>query len=542
MGNNCDSIHCSILTEPANKILKERYLVRDRDRNIIESPEEMFRRVAKAVAGVEDNNRFWEARFFKIMTDLDFLPNSPTLMNAGTELGQLSACFVLPIEDDLLSIMMSATNAAMIHKSGGGTGFDFSKLRPRGDIVKKTGGIASGPVSFMSIHNVSTQVIKQGGKRRGANMGMLRVDHPDIIEFISAKEKEGELANFNLSVAITDKFMKAVKNDSMFNLINPRSGEPVKQMKASTIWGLLISRTWNNGEPACVFIDRINEKNTLLESLGPMTATNPCAEQPLYPYESCNLGSINLGNFVKDNNIEWSRLMGVVMLAVRFLDNVISINKYPLPEIDVMTKANRKIGLGIMGFADILIQLRIKYNTSKAVKIAGDIMRFVTQFARDESTILGKLRGSFPNFKLSTLSKKYAHMRNATVTTIAPTGSISMIAGCSSGIEPLFDIKLKKNLKDTIGEDFEIIHPLFSEDRREYFITALMLKPEEHIAIQAEFQKYTDNAVSKTINLPSFATIEDVDKAYRLAFDSGCKGVALYRNGSRSHQIISMNE
>ncbi len=348
MGNNCNSNHCTPLTNMANKILDQRYLIRDEQRNIIETPEEMFRRVAKAVASIEDNSRFWEARFFKVMNDLDFLPNSPTLMNAGTELGQLAACFLLPIEDDLMSIMMSATHAAMIQKTGGGTGFDFSKLRPKGDVVKKTGGIASGPVSFMDIHNTVTQVIKQGGKRRGANMGILRVDHPDIIEFITAKEKEGALANFNLSVAITDEFIDAVKNKKMFNLINPRTGEPIKRMRASTIWNLLIMKTWQNGEPACVFIDKMNNKNPLLDYLGPMTGTNPCAEVPLYPYESCTLGSINLSNFVEDDKINWSRLMGVVMVAVRFLDDVVSINKYPLPQIEEMTKANRKIGLGVI--------------------------------------------------------------------------------------------------------------------------------------------------------------------------------------------------
>lgn len=539
MGNNeCDTNFC--LLPSAVRVLEHQYLQKDEDRSIIETPEQMFRRVAHTIAlgdsGIEE-------KFFKMMTNFDFLPNSPTLMNAGTEIGQLSACFVLPIEDDLKSIMQGITDAAMIHKSGGGTGFTFSKLRPKGDVVKKTGGIASGPLSFMNVYDCATNVIKQGGKRRGANMGIMEVNHPDIYDFIVAKETEGFLSNFNLSVAITDEFLNAVQKDLDFDLINPRTKKVSKTVKARSIWNLLITMTWRNGEPAIIFIDTINKHNPLLETLGRIEATNPCAEQPLYPYESCNLGSINLSKFVReDNKIDFKRMEETVRLAVIFLDNVIDINKYPLQQIEEMSKKTRKIGLGVMGFADMLIKMKVKYNEPRAVKIAEKISKFVTEVARSESRKLGELKGDFPLFTLSSLTKKYSHMRNATVTTIAPTGSISLIAGCSSGIEPLFDVKLVKNLTETVGKEFKIEHPLYDDEHKKYFVTALELKPEEHIAIQSAFQKYTDNAVSKTINLSYNATIDDIEKAYLLAYKSGCKGVALYRNGSRKKQIVEIVE
>lgn len=537
---DCDSNFCALpLTSTAKTILDKRYLIRDENRDIIETPDEMFHRVARVVS---INDSSLEEQFYGLMSRLDFLPNSPTLMNAGTELGQLSACFVLPIEDDITSIMMAVMNAVLIHKSGGGTGFSFGRLRPSGDVVKKTGGIASGPLSFMRIFDVATDVIKQGGKRRGANMGILPVHHPDIFDFLVAKEQEGNLANFNLSVAVTDKFMRAVQNDGDFDVINPRTKRSVKTYKARSIWNLLVNMTWMNGEPAIVFIDAINKKNPLLKALGPIESTNPCAEQPLYAYESCNLGSINLSNHVNNGRIDWKKLAYTVKVAVRFLDNVIDVNKFPLPEIEEMTKKTRKIGLGVMGFADMLIKLKIKYGSSKSVSVAKKVMRYIQKGAREMSVELGKSKGNFPLFSLSSLVDKYPFMRNATVTTIAPTGSISMIAGCNYCIEPLFGVKYEKDLSDSLGEKFSIDHPLYSEETAEYFVTAMDLTPEEHLSVQAAFQQYVDNAVSKTINLHQSATPYDVNNAYWWAYKFGLKGVSMYRNGSRKKQIIEMKE
>lgn len=490
------------LTNTAEDILNQRYLIKDENRNVIETPEQMFKRVAKVISL---GDKKLEESFYNMMIKLDFLPNSPTLMNAGTDLGQLSACFVIPVEDNMESIMGGVYHAAMIHKSGGGTGFDFSKLRPKGDVVKKTGGIASGPLSFMTIYDVATGVIKQGGKRRGANMGILRVDHPDIFDFLVAKENEGVLSNFNLSVAITDKFMKAVKNNSDFDLINPRTKKVHSTVKARSIWNLLVTMTWKNGEPAIIFIDTINKYNPLREVLGDIEATNPCAEQPLYSYESCNLGSINLSNMVfttivdKKVLVDKDKLETTTRLAVRFLDNVIDCNHFPLPEIAEMTKKTRRIGIGVMGFADMLIKMKIKYNSPEAILIANQVMKTIDDTARDESCKIGEEKGDFPLFKDTPLVKTHPHMRNATLTTIAPTGSISMIAGVSSGIEPLFDIQFIKDLSDSMGQKYTIKHPLYSEETKEYFVTALQLTPEQHIHIQSAFQKHVDNAVSKCL-------------------------------------------
>ncbi|MCP8312347.1 MAG: vitamin B12-dependent ribonucleotide reductase, partial [Candidatus Methylarchaceae archaeon HK02M1] len=535
------------LSVNAISVLERRYLQKDMDAKIIETPKQMFDRVAETVASADlfydktaDIGRTKE-NFYQLMTNLEFLPNSPTLMNAGTRIGQLSACFVLPVEDSMQSIFMALKDMALIHQSGGGTGFSFSKLRPRGDIVGSTKGIASGPVSFMRVFDTATDVIKQGGRRRGANMGILRVEHPDIMEFITAKSKEGFLTNFNLSVAITDDFMEALEKDEDYDLINPRSGKSLKRLKASSIFNLMVTMAWNTGDPGAVFIDNINRYNPT-PHLGEMESTNPCGEQPLLPYESCNLGSINLKKMVKDE-IMWEELMDTVHTSVHFLDNVIDVNNYPLPQIEKMTKGNRKIGLGVMGFADMLLKLGIPYDSKEALTIAEKLMSFISKEAIEKSRELAEERGSFPNFDGSLWERKgYRMLRNASVTTIAPTGSISIIAGCSSGIEPLFAISFVRNVLE--GTKLLEVNPTFEEiarkkgfysedlmmkiakkgsiediegipeDVRRVFVTALDIEPEWHIRMQAAFQKYTDNAVSKTINLPHDATVEDVRNAY----------------------------
>ncbi len=557
------------LTVNALEVLKKRYLLKDENGNIIETPEGMFRRVARAIAEVDkiygDDYRKSEKEFFEVMTKLEFLPNSPTLFNAGTPLGQLSACFVIPVKDSLESIFNAVKIMALIEQSGGGVGFDFSELRPKGDIVKSTKGEASGPVSFMRVFDVATDVIKQGGKRRGAMMGILRVDHPDILDFIVAKSKEGILSNFNISVAITDEFMDALEKDRKYELINPRTKKPVKKLKAKKVWDLIIENAWRTGDPGVIFIDEINRHNPTPE-IGKITATNPCGEQPLLPYESCNLGSINLSRMVENGEINWKKLKEVVRVAVHFLDNVIDANKYPLPEIEKMTKANRKIGLGVMGFAELLIKLKIPYNSEKALKLAEKVMKFISEEARKMSVELGLRRGSFPNFEKSIWKKRYKAMRNATVTTIAPTGSISIIAGCSSGIEPLFAISFMRNVLE--GTRLFEVNPIFErvakergfysvkllekitktgsiqklkevpKDVKKIFVTAFDIKPEWHVKMQAAFQKYVDNAVSKTINLPFQATKRDVEKAFKLAYKLKCKGITVYRYGSKSKQVL----
>jgi len=562
------------LSPNAIDILRKRYLIKDENGDIQEDPASLFRRVSKQISNVElgynkskEYVKDLEDKFFNIMSNLEFLPNSPTLMNAGTSLNQLAACFVLPINDDISSIFDAVKQAALIHKSGGGTGYSFSRLRPKHDIVKSTGGVASGPISFMTVFDAATNVIKQGGKRRGANMGLLRVDHPDILDFIVSKEREGYLSNFNISVAITDKFMKAVIKDEDYELINPRTNKVTKRLKARAVWNLLITMAWKNGEPGVVFIDRINKFNPTPD-LGEIESTNPCAEQPLLPYESCNLGSINLSKIVEGNRISWIKLKELIQLAVRFLDNVIDANSYPLKEISEQTRGNRKIGLGIMGFADMLVKLQIPYNSEKAIITAKRVMKFINDEAKAYSSELGKEKGSFPNFKRSIyVNKGYKHMRNAAVTTIAPTGSISIIAGCSSGIEPLFSLIYVRRLADSLGKDLIEINSLFkqmldeknlySEELiqkisaltsiqnididpkiKEIFVTAHDITPEEHVKIQAAFQQYTDNAVSKTVNFPRYATIDDIENTFLLAYESGCKGITVYRDQSRKLQVL----
>jgi len=556
----------------AIKVLKTRYLLRDEEGNVTETPSQMFRRVAKAVAKAdllydkEADVKKTEEEFYQIIANREFLPNSPTMMNADTRLGQLSACFVLPVDDSIEGIFDAVTRMAMIHKSGGGTGFSFSRLRPKGDIVGSTKGIASGPVSFMRVFDVATDVIKQGGRRRGANMGILHVTHPDILEFIMAKSTEGMLMNFNISVAVTDEFMEAVEKNAEYNLVNPRTGRVEKNLRAKDVFDLIVMTAWKSGDPGLVFIDEINRRNPT-PSLGVIESTNPCGEQPLLPYESCNLGSINLANMVKDGAVNWEKLRRVIITAVHFLDNVIDVNKYPMLEIEKMTRENRKIGLGIMGFADMLIQLGVPYDSEKALAIGERVMRVIDEEAKKVSMELGEKRGSFQNFKDSVWKKKgFKTLRNAAITTIAPTGSISIIGGCSSGIEPLFAVAFVRNVMS--GTRLLEVQPLFErllkerglysaelmlriaktgsiqglkelpEDLRRTFVTALDITPEWHVKMQAAFQKHVDNAVSKTVNLSADATPEDVRKVFWLAYRLKCKGVTVYRYGCRRKQVL----
>ena len=536
---------------------------------IAETPEMMLERVAEHVSLSEkkygEDAGAFRSKFLEMMRELMFLPNSPTLMNAGMPLGQLSACFVLPVEDSLSGIFESLKNMALIHQSGGGTGFSFSRLRPRGDPVRATGGVASGPVSFIRIFDAATNVIKQGGRRRGANMATLRTDHPDILEFIEAKEKPDAFENFNFSVAATDEFMRCARLGREIDLINPRTGISAGRMNASDIMSRIASCSWRSGEPGMIFIDRINAAHPLP---GCIETTNPCGEQPLLPCESCNLGSINLSKMVKKGEVAWERLAKVTALSVRFLDDVIDANRYPLPEISKTTRMSRKIGLGVMGFAEMLISMGISYSSPEAVRLAEDVMSFISMSAREESARLGELRGSFPLFEQSSL-KGWTAMRNATVTTIAPTGTISIIAGTSSSIEPLFALAFVRHVMD--GTQMIEISPIFEQivkargiytkeltrqiaesgtlqglkgvpgDLKELFVTALDIPPEQHIRVQAAFQKYTDNAVSKTVNLPENATVDDVKNVYNMSYDSGCKGVTVFRYGCRNQVLYLGN-
>ncbi|MCM8791060.1 MAG: vitamin B12-dependent ribonucleotide reductase [Candidatus Omnitrophica bacterium] len=564
----------SVLSENAKKVLEKRYLKKDDNGIPVETPEDMFRRVAKNIATADsyygktaEEVAKTEQEFFEMMTGLDFLPNSPTLMNAGRELQQLSACFVLSIDDSMESIFETIKDTALIHKSGGGTGFSFSRLRAKNMPVRSTGGISSGPVSFMKVFNAATQAVKQGGTRRGANMGILRVDHPDIIEFITCKENDKEITNFNISVAVTEDFItKAVKNEE-YDLIDPRSKKSVARLKAKDVWDLIIKMAWKNGEPGIIFIDRINRDNPT-PKCGDIESTNPCGEQPLLPYESCNLGSINLARMVNSGAIDWNRLGDIVEKAVHFLDNVIDMNVYPLKRIELMTKSNRKIGLGVMGFADMLFMLGVNYNSEDAIQLAEKVMKFILERARVASEKLAEERGEFPNFKDSIYNVPGARpLRNATLTTIAPTGTLSIIANCSSGIEPIFAISYIRNIMDNVK--MVEVHPYFKEvaerrgfysaelmnliaqkgsiqgitevpeDVRKLFVTAHDIEAIWHIRMQSAFQKYTHNAVSKTVNLPQEATVEDVRTIYMLAYESGCKGVTIYRDNSRQEQVLS---
>jgi ribonucleoside-diphosphate reductase alpha chain len=555
------------LSVNATQVLQKRYLLKNDKGEVIETPAQMFRRVAKAIAKPEkryggDVKRA-EERFYSAMVRLDFLPNSPTLMNAGTKLGQLSACFVLPVEDSLESIFDALKHMALVQQSGGGTGFSFSKLRPKGDIVRSTKGVASGPVSFIRIFDVTTDVIKQGGKRRGANMGILRVDHPDIIEFITVKQQEGVLENFNISVGITDAFMEAVRKDEEYPLVNPRNKEVVRHMRARDVFDMIVTAAWRTGDPGLVFLDEVNRHNPT-PALGDIESTNPCGEVPLLPYESCNLGSINLSHFVSRGEVDWERLRKAVRLGVHFLDNVIDANRYPLRAIERMTKGNRKIGLGVMGFAEMLIKLGMRYDTKEAVSFAEKLMSFIQHEAKQKSRELAEERGSFPNIDKSIYAGEA--MRNATVTTIAPTGTISIIAGTSSGIEPLFAISFIRNVME--GTKLLEVNPLFERiarergfystalmmkiaktgsiqdmkevprDVRELFVTAMDIAPEWHVRMQAAFQRHVDNAVSKTINLPHDASLEDVRRAFWLAYELKCKGITVYRYGSKREQVL----
>jgi ribonucleoside-diphosphate reductase alpha chain len=552
------------LSENALKVLKARYLLKNGCGEIVETPSQMFRRVAHSIAEVEkeyhEDAMYWEDRFYELMSSLKFLPNSPAIMNAGKPAGQLAACFVLPVEDNMKSIFDTLKNAALILQSGGGTGFSFSRLRPRSDIVRSTGGIASGPVSFMKIYNAATEVIKQGGARRGANMGVLRVDHPDILEFVKVKRNKKELVNFNISVAVTDSFMEAVLNDSDFDLINPRSGEVVETLRAKAVFDEIVESAWETGDPGLVFLDRINRSNPTPQ-IGDFESTNPCGEQPLLPYEACVLGSLDLSKYVENGEVVYKLLEQDVRHAVRFLDDAIDASVYPLPAVENMHKSNRKIGIGVMGWADMLILLGIPYNHKDAFELAREIMRFVSGKSREASVELAEERGVFPNFLGSVYDAPgMPRVRNATTTTIAPTGTLSTIAGCSSGIEPLFAVAYKRFVIDTEIEEINRYFVDIAKDRGFYsekmmeivrrngtlagisdipqdvkklFRTALEISLEDHVEMQASFQKYTDNAVSKTINLPHKAKKEDVARAYLLAYEKGVKGITVFRYGAK---------
>lgn len=560
-----------IFTDRAKTVLEIRYLLKNEKGEPIENPEQLFQRVSSYIAQAEKiykKNYFeWEEKFHELISSLRFLPNSPTLMNAGKSKAQLAACFVLPIEDSIDSIFKTLKDAALILQSGGGTGFNFSSLRPKGDIVRSTGGVASGPVSFMKIFDKASDIIKQGGARRGANMGVLRVDHPDIFEFIRIKRIES-LSNFNISVAVTDSFMEALFKNDYFPLINPRSKEVVRNVKAKDIFDEIVESAWETGDPGVIFIDTINRSNPT-PHIGQIDSTNPCGEQPLLPYEACILGSLNLSKYVKEGKIDFERLEYDVKIATRFLDDAIDVTHYPVPEVEKMHKGNRKIGLGIMGWADCLVELGIPYNHKKAFVLAEQVMQFIREKSHKASQELAQERGVFPNFKGSVWDKKGIPMRNATTTTIAPTGTISIIADCSSGIEPYFLLAYKQRILDT---EFEIINKylieiaqrqgFYSEDFinqlrkkgtlrgmkevplkiKRLFKTALEITPEEHIQMQAAFQKYTDNAVSKTINLSQRTTKEDVARIFLLAYKKGLKGITIFRYGSKRGTLLKISD
>lgn len=575
------------LTKNAVKVLESRYLIKDENGKLIETPEQLFKRVARNIALAErifdksttdDRVQLIQDQIYEMMGRLEFLPNSPTLMNAGAPLQQLSACFVLSMDDSMESIFETVKEAALIHKTGGGTGFNFSKLRPRGDMVKSTSGVASGPISFMKVVDAATESIKQGGKRRGANMGILNADHPDLLEFITCKSDGTTLQNFNISVGAPDKFIEAALNNEKWSLVNPRNQKKIKEINAGETFDIIVSNAWETGDPGFLFLDKMNDwRGNSTPALGRIVTTNPCGEVPMFAYESCNLGSINLDKVLiqKSNKyeIDWEKLKKLVHLCIRFLDNVIEMNKYPLPEIDAMSKAQRRLGLGIMGWADILIRLEIPYNSEEAIKLGEKLMSFFDKEAREASSKLAEERGVFPNYQYSVYPAKGVKMRNCALTTIAPTGTIGIIAACSQGIEPIFALAYIR--KSYIGKgldpvDLVEVNPLFEEVAkregfyseelmkqvaqhgtvqdiqevpekwRKVFVTAHDLSPEDHIKMQAAFQKYIDNAVSKTINFKSTATKEDVKKAYILAWKLGCKGITIYRDLSKAQQVLNI--
>ena len=593
------------LSENAIKVLEKRYLKRDNDGNCTETPADMFRRVANTIA--EGDLKFGKSqadvdklteRFYEAITNCYFMPNSPTLMNAGRELGQLAACFVLPVEDSLEGIFETVKNTALIHKSGGGTGFSFSRLRPKNSVVRSTMGVSSGPVSFMEVFNAATEAVKQGGTRRGANMGILRVDHPDILDFINCKSDNNKLNNFNISVAITDKFMEALKNGTDYELINPQNNTVAGTLSAKKVFDMIVDGAWRNGEPGIIFIDKMNSDNPT-PLVGAIESTNPCGEVPLLSYEACNLGSINLGKMVKaDGSVDWDLLAKTTRTAIRFLDNVIAVNNYPLPQISEMVQNNRKIGLGVMGWADMLMKMGISYASAEGTKLAGQVMEFIDYESKCESIELSKERGKFNNFKgsvydgknflynkykgksagiisdeqwkeLDSQIEKYG-IRNATTTCIAPTGTISMIAGASGGVEPLFGLVFSRLIMDgtemleinPIFKDYAVKNGIYSEDLmkkiavtgsiahvegvseevKKIFVTAHDVSPYWHVKMQAAFQLHTDNAVSKTVNFEEHATRKDIEEAYVLAYENNLKGITVYRNNSRQFQPMNLDD
>jgi ribonucleoside-diphosphate reductase alpha chain len=557
------------------KVLENRYLRHDDAGKVIETPRQLFSRVAKFVAGNEPKTKQkdWETRFYEVISRLEFVPAGGYLRSAGTIKPSLANCFVLPVEDDMAAIFDAVKWLALVQQRGGGTGFNFSKLRPKGDYVQKSGGFATGPVSFMKVFDAATAQVMQGGFRMGANMGILNVDHPDILEFINCKSQAGEITNFNISVGATDEFMTAVKKNQKFALKNPRTGETVQTLPAKKLFNQIVALAWRTGDPGMIFLDAINRKNPVLNTLGPMLATNPCGEQPLHPFDVCNLGSLNLAKFVRGGRIDWERLRKVTQTAVRFLDNGIDVSGYPIPEIEIMAKANRRIGLGVMGWADMLYQLGVAYNSNAGVRLAEKVIKTVNDAAVAESVSLAREKGVFKNWKGSNYQKRGIKRRNLAVTTIAPTGTIAMVASCSSGIEPEFALSFVKNVVDEAGltyvnEHFKkaMVNAKLSEEQKkqvleeaaksgscqqiEYlpdsikktFVTAFDIAPEWHVKMQAAFQKHTENAVSKTINFPQTATIEDVEKAYLLAWELGCKGITIYRSGSKDAQILTNSQ